>query len=95
MKNCKLQGGVVSGASFIREASHCHVHLCSQQIRIHDSTHTDFFLLAKSNPIIEHCSGVRFGKYKCVYGKLGEHLKECAMEGNNLFASVLDFQWHK
>lgn len=79
IKDTKIFVGCVSGASFVNEAVDCDIHLCSQQIRIHNSSNTSFYLVAKSNPsnililisnstiVIEHCKGMRFGKYTCTY----------------------------
>jgi hypothetical protein len=53
--DCKVYAGCISGASFINKAINCELHLCSHQIRIHYSDNTEFHLIAKSNPIIEHC----------------------------------------
>ena len=65
--NCKIYAGCVSGASFINLAVNCDLHMCSHQIRIHNSENTAFYLIAKSNPIIEHCKSMRFGVYNCTY----------------------------
>ena len=53
--NCKIYAGCVSGATFVNVALNCELHMCSHQIRIHNSMNTEFHLVAKSNPIIEHC----------------------------------------
>lgn len=76
IKDCKIFVGAVSGASFINTAVNCEIHLCSHQIRIHNSENTKFFLIARSNPIIEHCKEMQFGKYTCTYSNHEEHLKE-------------------
>ena len=63
VKHCKIYVGCVSGASFINEATNCEIHVQSHQIRIHHTTQTSFYLTAKSNPIIEHCSELGFGPF--------------------------------
>lgn len=51
-------------------------------------------MIAKSAPIIEHCSEVRFGKYKCVYKGLKQHQIESHLfEIKNLWNDVQDFRW--
>ena len=52
----RIYVGSVSGASFVNEATDCFIHLQSHQIRIHNSKRVHFYLTARSNPIIEHCS---------------------------------------
>ena len=63
IRNTRIYVGSVSGASFVNEATDCLLHLQSHQIRIHNSTKVQFFLTARSNPIIEHCSELGFGRY--------------------------------
>ena len=63
IKNTKVYVGSVSGASFVNEAIDCLIHLQSHQIRIHTSQRVNFYLTARSNPIIEHCSEMKFGPY--------------------------------
>ena len=65
--NSKIYAGCVSGASFVNQAIDSQFHMCSHQIRIHNSKNTQFHLVAKSNPIIEHCSEMKFGVYNCTY----------------------------
>ena len=55
ISNCTIYVGAVSGASFVNKAINSQLHMCSHQIRIHNSENTHFHLIAKSNPIIEHC----------------------------------------
>ena len=96
IKDSKLRVGAVSGASFINEMLNSEIHLCSHQIRIHNSHQVDFYLIAKSNPIIEHCDNVRFGVAKICYDEFESHLKEAQLfEINNLFNQVQDFNWLK
>jgi hypothetical protein len=52
-------------------------------------------VIARSNPIIEHCSGLKFGTPTFSYAKREEHIIECALNGNNMWNQVLDFNWHK
>lgn len=41
--------------------------LASRQVRIHATHMTDIYLRVRSNPIIEHSSGVRFAPYQLTY----------------------------
>ena len=63
LRNTKVYVGSVSGASFVNEATDCLIHLQSHQIRIHNSQRVSFYLTARSNPIIEHCTEMKFGPY--------------------------------
>eukprot|EP00347_Sterkiella_histriomuscorum_P017079 403350749 len=94
--DCKIFVGAVSGASFVNAAINCEIHLCSHQIRIHNSERTKFFLVAKSNPIIEHCKEMTFGLFRCAYEGLEQDLKDCHLfEIKNFWNQVLDFNWLK
>ena len=104
MSNTRIYVGSVSGASFVNEATDCMLHLQSHQIRIHHSHRVQFFLTARSNPIIEHCSECSFGRYidqntgvAALQFDGWEQQAEAAglKVSNNLFSAVLDFNWHK
>ena len=66
IRNCTLWVAGVRAASFINESVGTadkpnSIYLASHQIRIHHSHHTNFYLVARSNPIIEHCDNLGFG----------------------------------
>ena len=61
LKNCELKLTAVSGATFIDYAEGCDIFLATHQLRIHHSKDTNFYIIARSNPIIEHCSTLGFG----------------------------------
>ena len=97
--------GSVSGASFVDGAKDgCNIHLQSHQIRIHNSNKTTFFLTAKSNPIIEHCTEMTFSPYLSPSDgspalSFQGWEEQCEQAGlkltKNLYDQVLDFNWHK
>ena len=100
--------GCISGGSLVFEAISCHLHLQSHQIRIHNSRDTEFYLTARSSPIIEHCTEMRFGRFVNsaeIGGKAALEYpgwESDAQENglaltheNNMFGKVLDFNWHK
>lgn len=96
LENCQIFAGCVSGAFFVNHAINCHLHICSHQIRIHNSQNTTFHLIAKSNPIIEHCSSMTFTPYNCTYAGLEEHQRDTGLyDIKNFWDQVLDFNWHR
>jgi len=100
IKNCELKLSAVSGASFIDSAVGCEIFMATHQLRIHNSTDTNFMIIARSNPIIEHCSTLGFGNLKeTEFGKTNHHIKiqkEADLDGTrNLFDQVHDFNWLK
>lgn len=61
--DCKIYVGANSGATFVDYAINSMIFIQSHQIRIHNSKNTQFYLTAKSNPIIEHCTQMGFGPF--------------------------------
>ncbi|KAJ9106017.1 hypothetical protein QFC19_003353 [Naganishia cerealis] len=53
----------VAGSVMINDAERVVVITACQQFRIHSSTHAVLLLQIPSNPIIEHSSSLRFGRY--------------------------------
>ena len=104
--NSKVYVGSVSGASFVNKAVDCLIHLQSHQIRIHNSQRVSFYLTARSNPIIEHCTEMNFGPYidpisnepALAFSGWQEQADSAGLKLEstaNLFANVLDFDWHR
>ncbi len=82
------------------------IHSFSLQLRVHNALNSDFYLLTRSKPIIENCSGVRVAPYNFEYPELAAHLQTyfgedaAAASGNsggkqssNLWCAVEDFNW--
>jgi len=63
IQNCKVYVGANSGATFVDFLICSKVFIQSHQIRIHNSKQTQFYLTARSNPIIEHCVEMGFGPF--------------------------------
>lgn len=104
VKSCKIYVGACSGASFYDYITDSKIMIQSHQIRIHNSQDVAFYLTAKSNPIIEHCTNMSFGPYLdgdksvFVYDRFKEDSIECGLvlePGKNFYDRVLDFNWLK
>jgi len=63
LTNCNAYVGPVSGAVFISDCVDCTFLIACHQIRVHTSTRNHIFAHVTSNPIIEHCTEMTFGKY--------------------------------
>ncbi|KAK7477753.1 hypothetical protein BaRGS_00031041 [Batillaria attramentaria] len=94
LKNCRVFSGPVSGSIFIRSCDRCTFVLPCQQLRIHNTVQTDFYIHVTSKAIIEDCSAVRFAPYNWNYDGLDKHyaLSGLDRERNN-WANVDDFNW--
>jgi hypothetical protein len=60
LKNCIIIAENVSASARISSVQDCKIALAVKQLRIHDSSQTDFYVAVFGNPIIENCSGLRF-----------------------------------
>ncbi|KAI0649916.1 tubulin binding cofactor C-domain-containing protein [Trametes meyenii] len=54
---------ILSGSALLHDMKHCVIALGSRQFRMHTSSNVDVYVSIASNPIIEHCSGIRFSDY--------------------------------
>ncbi|KAL0230652.1 hypothetical protein PCE1_004209 [Barthelona sp. PCE] len=94
LENCHIYSGPVSGALHITNVRNSEVHMACHQLRIHKTFNTHFYVFVGSNPIIEHCNGLKFSPYVMEYAtKAGEFEKCCLKE--NFFRNVEDFNWLK
>ena len=94
LKNCKIFCGPVPGSIFIRECIDCIFVLACQQLRIHSSTQSQFYIHVTSKAIIEDCNTVRFARYNWTYNDLEKHYEKSGLskERNN-WDKVDDFNW--
>ena len=92
----RIYVGFVEGATFIISANNCSFNVASHQTRIHKANDCQFYLYAKQGPIIEDCSGGKFGPYMFSYPNKIKHQKESGFEdAKNLYYKVSDFNWFK
>ncbi|KZT65211.1 hypothetical protein DAEQUDRAFT_747147 [Daedalea quercina L-15889] len=62
-KNSVLIMPIIEGSALLHDLSRCVLALGCHQYRMHTSTQTDVYISVASNPIIEHCKGIRFATY--------------------------------
>jgi len=88
--------GPVSRSIFVFECFDCLFHLACQQLRIHSTINTKFFIHVTSKAIIEDSEEVGFGCYCWNYPFLEDHFAAAGldMEKNN-WKDVDDFNWLK
>lgn len=63
LTDCVLLLPRISGSILLHNLSNCVLVAGCHQFRMHSSTNADVYLSAVSNPIIEHCSNIRFAEY--------------------------------
>ena len=96
LNNCEIFVGPVARSVSVDYCKDCIFQLASQQIRIHNSSKCTFYVLAKSGPIIEDCTEMKFGKYSYTFSSVNSLLEETNLpETQNNWDQVRDFNWFK
>ena len=94
LTKCRVFCGPVSGSIFIQDCVNCVFIVACQQLRIHTTTNTKFYIHVTSRAIIEDCSTVQFGPYNWVYPSINEHYKISGLDRNrNSWNDIDDFNW--
>ncbi|KAK7104415.1 tubulin-specific chaperone C-like [Littorina saxatilis] len=94
LKNCRIFSGPVSGSIFIRASTNCVFVLPCQQLRIHNTYDTDFYIHVTSKAIIEDCHRVRFAPYNWKYNTLDSDYQVSGLDkGRNNWDKVDDFNF--
>ncbi|XP_046571096.1 LOW QUALITY PROTEIN: tubulin-specific chaperone C-like [Haliotis rubra] len=94
LNNCRVFSGPVSGSVFIRQCVGCTFVLPCQQLRIHTTQDTDFYIHVTSKAIIEDSTRTRFAPYNWKYPDLDEHYQVAGLDRKrNNWADIDDFNW--
>ena len=94
LKNCRIFSGPVSGSIFIRSCTNCVFVLPCQQLRIHNTYDTNFYIHVTSKAIIEDCSRVQFAPYNWTYDTLDSDYQLSGLDkGRNNWDKVDDFNF--
>ncbi|CAI7613848.1 unnamed protein product [Penicillium pancosmium] len=80
--------GQVNGPAYITGVEHSIIVVSCRQFHMHNCTDVDVYISCSSNPIIEDCSNVRFGRIPKAYALNHDHL-----ENQNHWNEVEDFKW--
>lgn len=94
LHNSKVMCGPVSTSVFIENCSNCVFILACQQLRVHGTRHSDFYLHVTSRAIIEDTTDVRFAPYQWKYENIISHFQMSGLDMNkNNWDLVDDFNW--
>nr|CCC95523.1 unnamed protein product [Trypanosoma congolense IL3000] len=69
-EDCVIMIPPVAGSVFVSDCSKCKIYVACHQLRLKCCTELDVYVSCASTPIIECCSGMRFGPYSCWTGIL-------------------------
>lgn len=94
LTHCQVLIGPVNTSVFIDDCRSCEFAVACQQLRVHLTTESDFYVHVVSTPIIEDCRSVRFAPYNLKYENLDKHY-ECMLldKMTNNWNKVNDFNW--
>ncbi|OJJ79724.1 putative tubulin-specific chaperone c [Aspergillus glaucus CBS 516.65] len=90
VKESLLVCGQIDGPAHITGVEHSVIVVSCRQFRMHDCRNVDVYLSSTSNPIIEGCSNVRFGRTPRAYA-----LDHDRPDYEDRWSQVEDFEWIK
>lgn len=94
--DCKIYCGPVSQAVFINECFDSEFHVACQQLRIHSTSNSNFYIHVTSKAIIEDCENVGFATYDFTYDNIEKHFEDARLNMTiNNWRDVDDFDWLK
>ncbi|XP_045601319.2 tubulin-specific chaperone C [Procambarus clarkii] len=94
LKNCTVVVGPTSRSVFVKDCINCKFVIASQQVRIHNTQDTQFYLHVTGAAIIENCQNVQFAPYNLNYSELKDHYCQSGLDFNtNQWNKIDDFHW--
>lgn len=94
IKNCVILCGPVSGSVFVDNCIDTKIVTGCQQLRVHNTTDTDFYIHVTSRAIIEDTKRVKFAPYNWDYKSLdNDFIKSGLNKETNNWNKVDDFNW--
>ncbi|XP_033624599.1 tubulin-specific chaperone C-like [Asterias rubens] len=92
--NCTVFSGPVPGSVFVDNCQGCTLVVSCQQLRVHHTTATKFYLHVTSRAIIEDTTDVGFAPYNWTYPEQDADFKTSELDrGRNSWDDVDDFNW--
>eukprot|EP00040_Diaphanoeca_grandis_P023370 m.127072 g.127072 ORF g.127072 m.127072 type:complete len:340 (-) comp29244_c1_seq1:72-1091(-) len=94
LHDCQVRIGPVSRSLLLTNCTKCRFSIACQQLRVHTTTDTDFYLHVTSRAIIEDCKTVRFAPYDWKYDGLEDDYVRSGLDKNtNSWNTIDDFKW--
>lgn len=93
LQNCRIFTGPVATSIFVEECNECTFVVACQQLRVHNTTDSDFYLHVTSRGIIEDCRGLRFAPYNWSYDDIRSDFKAADLDRENNWQQIDDFNW--
>ena len=94
ISGCRILSGPVTTSVFIDDCKNSLIAVACQQLRIHETVTTDFYIHVTTKAIIEDSNEVRFSPYTFSYASLVKdfHISRLDPHTNN-WDKVDDFNW--
>ncbi|KAL4810122.1 tubulin binding cofactor C-domain-containing protein [Aspergillus unguis] len=83
--------GRIDGPAHLTGVRNSVIVVNCRQFRMHDCKNVDVYLSSSSNPIIEDCTGIRFGRIPRAY----QTLDHDRLDSDDRWSLVEDFKWIK
>lgn len=94
VRDCVILCGPTSGSVFVDDCQKCVIVVACQQLRVHRTQSTSFYLHVTSRAIIEDCSSVQFAPYNWTYMHLDEDFHKAGLDRmRNNWNAIDDFNW--
>ncbi|XKL66884.1 hypothetical protein PGB90_010304 [Kerria lacca] len=94
LKDSRILCGPVSTSVFVENCTNCTFVVACQQLRIHTTYHTDFYIHVTSRAIIEDSKQIRFAPYNWQYDGIEDHFEKTNLNiQENNWNFVNDFNW--
>lgn len=94
LKNCQVFVGPVTTSIFIENCVDCVFVVACQQLRVHSTSSSDFYLHVTSRAIIEDSVNLRFAPYNWTYENLDRHFEASGLDkSKNNWHLIDDFNW--
>ena len=92
--SCNIFIGPVRGSVLVEQCHNCNLQLACQQLRIHRTSESSFYVYVTSRSIVEECSKVGFAPFNWSYSEIKNDFKSTKLdELNNNWNDVVDFDW--
>jgi len=93
LKRCFVFACCVEGPAYVQDVSESQIRLVSRQLRIHNTTKTDFYVHLSTGPIIEDCHTLHFAKYALSWSSQNWQSTINLPLKTDAWSHVSDFKW--
>lgn len=94
IKNCKIFSGPVSTSVFVENCDDCIFVFPCQQLRVHSTHNSNFYIHVTSRAIIEDTDSVQFAPFNWKYNDINKHFEISGLDTcRNNWDTVDDFNW--